>query len=110
MKTGDFIRFMGLGNVKITNQSPAEGQFVGDERGTDIPKIHWVVQKDALKIKILIPSQLFIGEQFNPASLEEINVFTEHHFNELKEGKEIQFVRFGYCRKDSMLQAIYTHK
>ena len=110
MKTGDIIRFMGLGNVKITNQSPAEGQFVGDERGTDIPKIHWVVQKDALKIKILIPSQLFIGEQFNPASLEEINVFTEHHFNELKEGKEIQFVRFGYCRKDSMLQAIYTHK
>ena len=110
MKTGDIIRFMGLGNVKITTQSPAEGQFVGDERGTDIPKIHWVVQKDALKIKILIPSQLFIGEQFNPASLEEINVFTEHHFNELKEGKEIQFVRFGYCRKDSMLQAIYTHK
>jgi len=77
MKTGDIIRFMGLGNVKITNQSPAEGQFVGDERGTDIPKIHWVVQKDALKIKILIPSQLFIGEQFNPASLEEINVFTD---------------------------------
>ena len=110
LKSGDAIRFMGLGNVKITNQLPLEGQYVGDELGTDIPKIHWVTQKNAQKIKILIPSQLFFGEEFNVASLEEINVFTEPHYNELKEGKEIQFVRFGYCRKDSMLQAIYTHK
>jgi len=110
LKPGDAIRFMGLGNVKITNQSPAEGQYVGDELGTDIPKVHWVAQKNAQKIKILIPSQPFIGEEFNPTSLQEINVFTEPHYNELKEGKEIQFVRFGYCRKDSMLQAIYTHK
>ena len=97
-------------NVKITNQSPPEGQYIGDELGTDIPKVHWVAQKNAQKIKILIPSQLFFGEEFNPASLEEINVFTEPHYNELKEGREIQFVRFGYCRKDSVLQAIYTHK
>jgi glutamyl-tRNA synthetase len=110
VKPGDAIRFMGLGNVKITSHSPAEGQYVGDELGTDIPKVHWVAQKNAQKIKILIPSQPFIGEEFNAASLQEINVFTEPHYNELKEGKEIQFVRFGYCRKDSMLQAIYTHK
>lgn len=110
LKTGDAIRLMGLGNVKITNQSPTEGQYVGDELGSDIPKVHWVVQKNAQKIKILIPSQLFFGEEFNEKSLDEINVFTEPHYTELKEGKEIQFVRFGYCRKDSMLQAIYTHK
>ncbi|NDF29688.1 MAG: glutamate--tRNA ligase [Nitrososphaeria archaeon] len=110
LKPGDAIRFMGLGNVKITSQSPAEGQYIGDDLGTDIPKVHWVSHKDAQKIKILIPSQLFFGEEFNMSSLQEINVFTEPHYNELKEGKEIQFVRFGYCRKDSVLQAIYTHK
>ena len=110
LKPGDAIRFMGLGNVKITSQSPLEGQYIGDELGADIPKVHWVAQKNAQKIKVLIPSQLFIGEEFNASSLQEINVFTEPHYNELKEGKEIQFVRFGYCRKDSMLQAIYTHK
>ncbi|WP_100182584.1 glutamate--tRNA ligase [Candidatus Nitrosotenuis aquarius] len=110
LKPGDAIRFMGLGNVKITSQSPLEGQYIGDGLGTDIPKVHWVAQKNAQKIKVLIPSQLFIGEEFNASSLQEINVFTEPHYNELKEGKEIQFVRFGYCRKDSMLQAIYTHK
>jgi glutamyl-tRNA synthetase len=111
LKEGDRLRFMGLGNVKILKTGPeAQGEFVGDDMGADIPKVHWVVQKTAQKIKILIPSQLFFGEQFNERSLEEINVFTEPYYSELKEGKEIQFVRFGYCRKDSMLQAVYTHK
>ena len=110
LKPGDAIRLMGLGNIKITSQSPPEGQYVGDELGADIPKAHWVAQKNVQKIKILIPSQPFVGEEFNTSSLQEINVFTEPYYNELKEGKEIQFVRFGYCRKDSMLQAIYTHK
>jgi glutamyl-tRNA synthetase len=110
-KEGDQIRLIGLGNVKLTKQPPhAEAEFAGDEMVPNIAKIHWVVQKTAQKIKILIPSQLFFGEQFNEKSLEEINVFSEPHYLELKEGKEIQFVRFGYCRKDSMLQAIYTHK
>ncbi len=110
LNPGDKLRFIGLGNVKLTGTDPAVGEFAGDELAGDIPKIHWVAQKNAQKIKILIPSQLFFGEQFNERSLEEINVFTEPHYSELKEGKEIQFVRFGYCRKDSMLQAVYTHK
>jgi glutamyl-tRNA synthetase len=110
-KAGDEMRFMGLGNIKITrNNSEAEGQYTGDEMRQEIPKIHWVSEHTAVRIKILIPSQLFIGEEFNESSLEEINVFTEPYYNELKEGKEIQFVRFGYCRKDSQLQAVYTHK
>jgi glutamyl-tRNA synthetase len=110
-REGDQIRLIGLGNVRLTKQQPhAEAEFAGDEMVPNIAKIHWVVQKTAQKIKILIPSQLFFGEQFNEKSLEEINVFSEPYYLELKEGKEIQFVRFGYCRKDSMLQAIYTHK
>jgi glutamyl-tRNA synthetase len=111
LKAGELLRFIGLGNVRITKQHPnAEGEYSGDELVGNIAKIHWVVQKTAQKIKILVPSQLFIGEQFNEKSLEEINVFSEPHYSELKEGSEIQFVRFGYCRKDSLLQAIYTHK
>lgn len=110
LKNGDMIRLMGIGNVTILSHEPhLEGEFIGDEMSI-IPKIHWVSQKTAQKIKILIPSQLFFGDQFNEKSLEEINVFTEPHYSELKEGVEIQFVRFGYCRKDSALQAVYTHK
>lgn len=108
---GDEIRFMGLGNIRITkNGANAEGQYEGDQMRQGIPKVHWVAEHSAQMIKVLIPSQLFHGEEFNENSLEEINVFTEPYYNQLKEGAAIQFVRFGYCRKDSQLQAIYTHK
>ena len=110
LKAGDELRLMGLGNVQITKTEPLEGKYTGEELKQNIPKVQWVVQKDAQKIKILIPSQLFIGDVFNEKSLEEIDIFVEPHYSQLKEGKEIQFVRFGYCRKDSVLQAIYTHK
>lgn len=108
IKPGDEIRFMGLGNIRMDTKDG--GQYLNDGMRQEIPKIHWVAEGSAQKIKILIPSVLFHGEEFNEKSLEEINVFTEDYYNELKEGKEIQFVRFGYCRKDSQLQAIYTHK
>jgi len=76
----------------------------------DFPKIQWVSQKNSHNLKILIPKQLFIDEKFNEDSLEELEVFTEPHYLGLKDGAEIQFVRFGYCRKDSANKAIYTHK
>jgi len=41
----------------------------------------------------------FVDDKFNEESLEEIHVYTEPHYLELKDGEEIQFVRFGYCRK-----------
>ncbi|MEM4391796.1 MAG: glutamate--tRNA ligase [Candidatus Nitrosotenuis sp.] len=111
LKAGSRIRLIGLGNIEISRAEPQlQARYLGEELEGDIPKVHWVVRKTAQKIKILIPSQLFYDEQFNEKSLEEINVFTEPHYSQLKEGTEIQFVRFGYCRKDSMLQAIYTHK
>ena len=72
--------------------------------------MQWISQQNAHKIKVLIPKQLFIDDKFNEDSLEELEVLTEPHYLELKDGSEIQFVRFGYCRKDSTNQAIYTHK
>jgi glutamyl-tRNA synthetase len=53
---------------------------------------------------------LFIDEKFNEDSLEELDAYCEPHYLQLKEGEEIQFIRFGYCRKDSQNQAIFTHK
>ena len=67
-------------------------------------------KKTAHRIKIIIPKILFINEKFNENSLEELDVYSEPHYLQLKEGEEIQFVRFGYCRKDSQNQAIFTHK
>ncbi|KAF6245347.1 glutamate--tRNA ligase [Nitrosopumilus sp. b2] len=105
------IRLLGLGNVLITKISDEfEGEFVGEGDSSNIPKIQWVPQKTAHEIKMVIPKILFNGEEFNENSLEELDVYTEPHYLQLKEGEEIQFVRFGYCRKDSQNQAIFTHK
>ena len=108
---GSQLRLMGLGNVKINRVgNDFEGEFIGDDVKVDFPKIQWVSQKNSHNLKILIPKQLFIDEKFNEDSLEELEVFAEPHYLGLKDGAEIQFVRFGYCRKDSANQAIYTHK
>ena len=111
LKIGDQLRLMGLGNVKITSvNSEITGEFTGDERNVNFMKLQWVSQKNAHELKILIPQQLFVDDKFNEESLEKINVYVEPHYLELKNGEEIQFVRFGYCRKDSSKQAIFTHK
>ncbi len=111
IKEGAQIRLLGLGNVAITKQGiELEGEFIENGEKIDIPKIQWVPQKTAHGIKMIIPKTLFIGDKFNEDSLEELDVFTEPHYLQLKEGEEIQFVRFGYCRKDSQNQAIFTHK
>ncbi|MBI5860314.1 MAG: glutamate--tRNA ligase [Nitrosarchaeum sp.] len=111
IKEGTQIRLLGLGNVVISKiNEELEGEFIEDGKITDIQKIQWVPQKDTHIIKILIPKQLFIDDEFNENSLEELEVYVEPHYLQLKDGEEIQFVRFGYCRKDSQNQAIFTHK
>jgi len=108
---GTQIRLLGLGNIKISNNNgELVGEFIEGDANSEIQKIQWIPQKNAHMIKILIPKQLFIDEKFNEDSLEELEVYTEPHYLELKDGEEIQFVRFGYCRKDSQNQAIFTHK
>ena len=111
LQEGSQVRLLGLGNVVITKvNEEIEGDFIENGETANIQKIQWVPQKNAHEIKLLIPNQLFIEDEFNENSLEELEVFTEPHYLKLKEGEEIQFVRFGYCRKDSQNQAIFTHK
>jgi len=111
LKENSNIRLMGIGNVVITkNSGHLEGEYLDNEMNQEIPKIQWVSEKNAHQLKILIPQQLFINEKFNEDSLSVLEVYTEPYYLELKEDDEIQFVRFGYCRKDSQNQAIFTHK
>lgn len=111
LRVSDQIRLIELYNVKITKTgSDIEGEYSGDDYKAEFPKIQWVPQKSAVKINILIPKTLYVNGKFNEDSLDILQAFTENHYLELNEGIEIQFVRFGYCRKDSAIQAIYTHK
>ncbi len=111
LKVGDQVRLIELYNVKITKiGSEIEVEYSGNDFKAEFPKIQWIPQKSAVKLNILIPKTLFVNEKFNEDSLETRQAYTESHYLELNEGTKIQFVRFGYCRKDSAMQAIYTHK
>lgn len=110
LKVDKQIRLMGLGNIIIKNiGTQIEAEYSGDKLNPTIPKIQWVTQ-NCHTIRIQIPKTLFIDEKFNENSLEEIEVLVEPYYLKLKDGSEIQFIRFGYCRKDSANLAIYTHK
>lgn len=105
------VRLMGLGNILIKKVSDSiEAEFIGEEIKSEYPKIQWVPLNNHHKLKILIPKSLFVNDEYNEDSLQEIDVLTEPHYLELKDGSEIQFIRFGYCRKDSQNQSIFTHK
>ena len=111
LHAGDTVRLIGLGNVRITRASgDLRGEYAGDLLDAGRPKIQWVPQATAHRIKLVIPGPLFDGEEYDEGSLEEAEAYTEPHYAELGDGDPIQFIRFGYCRKDSRGQAIYTHR
>ena len=110
LSAGSRIRLLGLGDVMITEAGVLRGELAADSDSKEIQKIQWVSESNACRLKIIVPKPPFIGEEFNEDSLEVIAAYSEPHYLELKEGSEIQFVRFGYCRKDSQTQAIFTHK
>ena len=107
---GSTVRLIGLGNVRITGDGRAlAGEFV-EGGGTDVPKIQWVPQKGAHVLKVIIPGLLFTKDKFNDDSLVEVDACVEPHYLKVRDGSEIQFVRFGYCQKNSQKQAVFTHK
>ena len=91
----------------MANQIDAE---LEDDSTSAEKKIQWVAENDAVQIKITIPNQLFIDEQYNENSLMTVEAITESAFLNLKDDAEIQFVRLGYYRKESLHQVIFTHK
>ena len=110
MRPGMHIRLMGLGNVRISDTGGClRAEYVGD-RMAGYPIIQWVPQNVAHRIKLIIVDSLFRDGRFNEESLIEEDVLVEPQFLMIPNDAEIQFVRFGYCRKESGYRAIMTHK
>jgi glutamyl-tRNA synthetase len=110
MREGEVIRLLGLGVVRIKNLANQIDAELEDDSTPTEKKIQWVAENDAVQIKIIIPNQLFIDEQFNEDSLMTVEAITESAYLNLKDDAEIQFVRLGYYRKESLHQVIFTHK
>lgn len=110
VEQGAIIRLMGLGNIRMTSVSPAKAEYAGDDQGLDCPKMQWVPEDGSYEIKILVPHELFVDDAYNESSLEKVMAMVEPHYADLPDGQLVQFVRFGYCRKDSRNVAIFAHR
>ena len=58
----------------------------------------------------MIPRKLYIGEEYNPASLEIVKGYAESYVSRLNLDDRVQFIRFGFCKIDSANLAILTHQ
>jgi glutamyl-tRNA synthetase len=90
-----------------------DAAVVGDEIRQSIPKIQWIAKNDIVDYKVMIPKELYVGEEYNTNSLEIAQGFAESFVSTLRPDARVQFVRFGFCRIDnnsSSHTAIMTHR
>jgi glutamyl-tRNA synthetase len=117
LNIGDEVRLMDLCNIQITKVITSENHtqaLIANSTGDDIkhnmPKIHWVAKNDVIPYKVMIPRELYIGDEYNTNSLEIFEGLAESFLSTLKPDTRIQFIRFGFCRLDGNNTAIFTHR
>ena len=99
-------RLLGLGCVRMASDGALER--VEDQKAA--PAIHWVPAAQSLEMSVVVAKPPFRGEEFDENSLTAVDCRVEPYYAEIPDYTMIQFVRFGYARKESARQAIFTHK
>jgi glutamyl-tRNA synthetase len=119
LKIGNEVRLIELYNIKITGLNDnhtsngtrsISAQLGGDEIRQSMPKIQWIAKNDIVGYEVMVPRELYIGEEYNTNSLEIAQGYAESFVSTLKPDTRVQFVRFGFCRIDGRNQAIMTHR
>jgi glutamyl-tRNA synthetase len=113
LNVGDVFRLKDLYNVKIKNKNnQISGEYVGEELISDAPRIQWTTE-NYVRLSVLIPHILYIGEKFNKDSLEKVNGFAEESVASLKTDEIVQFERFGFVRIEKVndkITGFFSHK
>ena len=105
------VWLIGIGNIALEQDGGAlRGRYLDDDLGSGNAKIQWVPEAGSREITIIEPGPLFRDGAYDPDSLVERAALAEPHWASVAEGELVQFVRYGYARKDSQAQAIFTHK
>ncbi len=99
-------RLLGLGCVRMAS----DGALERTEDQKTAPGIHWVPAARSLEMSLVVAKPPFRGEEFDENSLTAVDCRVEPYYAELPDYAMIQFVRFGYARKESARQAIFAHK
>ena len=113
LKTGDIFRLKDLYNIRIKEKNKeVYGEYVGENLIPNSAKIQWTTDK-YIKMKVLIPHLIFINDEYNKDSLEQIDGFAEEAVSQLKTDEIIQFERFGFVRIENINNKIigfFAHK
>jgi glutamyl-tRNA synthetase len=116
LQIGQKVRLMELYNIKIlevryeNNKKVLIGSYEGDRVIQNMKKIQWVAENDAVEFSVKVPKELFIGDKYNPNSLELKTGYAESLVSKLKAGTLVQFIRFGFCSLLNGKSATYTHR
>lgn len=89
---GREVRLMHMANIVLERNARVTGKV-----NKDIPKIHWVSQKN-VKIKLIMPDG------------REVNGLGEPEIKKVKKGQTIQMERIGFVRYDGKSTFYYAHK
>jgi glutamyl-tRNA synthetase len=99
LKKGDRFRLLDLCNVKLLEKGRIlKAEFAGNE-GMEERRIHWIPE-EFIKVEVLVPSELFLGDKFNKESLKVVEGYCESDCSYLRKGDIVQFVRYGFCILD----------
>ena len=101
IKIGESLRLKDLCNIRIESES--DGVFKASVLQTDKmaeKKIQWVPREKAVKIKVEVPLELFDGDVPRKDSLRIDIGFAEEYVSHLKNDEIVQFVRYGFVKKD----------
>jgi glutamyl-tRNA synthetase len=112
LSVGDEIRLMEYCNLRVvgTGKEKITATLADEGIRQSMKKIQWVAKNDIVDYKILIPKELYKGDEYNTNSLEVAQGFAERYASRLKPDTSVQFVRFGFCRIDDANTAILTHR
>lgn len=116
LQIGQKVRLMELYNIMISeiryenNKKVLIGTCEGDNVIQKMKKIQWVAKNDAVEFGVKVPKELFIGDKYNPDSLELKTGYAESFVSKQKAGTLVQFIRFGFCRLINGNSATYTHR
>jgi glutamyl-tRNA synthetase len=103
IKTGEVVRLKDLCNIRIKSES--NGVFNASVIETEkMPekKIQWVPKEEVVKVRVEKPLDLLDGEVPRKDSLQIDIGLAEKSVSSLKNGEIVQFVRYGFVKKDRM--------
>jgi len=113
LSINDVFRLKGLFNVKLEKKNDELiGSYSGDEVIADSLKVQWVTP-ESKQLIIYKPNLLYINNEFNTESLQEISGRVEQAIHTLQDGESIQFERFGFVRiekKQDSIKGFFTHR